>query len=119
MSSLVTARMLWRVFVTTTDLIETFITEAVRALKKNHRHQKEGRMLDRHEPVVLDGYTYTTWREFATHATAEHIQQVLPDADISVTLDGNNSSIELSLSDEEQRTLNGSLFSFLKKWNCL
>lgn len=104
---------------TTADLIETFITEAVRALKKNHRHQKEGRMLDRHEPVVLDGYTYTTWRAFAVHATAEHIQQVLPDADVAVTLDGNNSTIELSLSDEEQRTLNSSLFVFLKKWDCL
>ena len=104
---------------TTTDLIETFITEAVRSLKKIHRHQKEGRMLDRHEPVVLDGYTYTTWRAYATHATAEHIQQVLPDADISVTLDGNNSTIELDIDDEEQRKLNGSLFSFLKKWDCL
>ena len=104
---------------TTTDLIETFITEAVRALKKNHRHQKEGRMLDRHEPVVLDGYTYTTWREFAVHATAEHIQQVLPDADISVTLDGNNSVIDLSLNEEEQQKLNSSLFVFLKKWTCL
>ena len=68
---------------TTADLIETFITEAVRSLKNIHRHQKEGRMLDRHEPVVLDGYTYTTWREFAVHATAEHIQQVLPDADFT------------------------------------
>lgn len=104
---------------TTSDLVETFISEAVRALKKNHRHQLEGRKLDRHEPVVLDGYTYTTWREYATHATAEHIQQLLPDADISVTLDGNDSSIELSLNDEEQRTLNGSLFVFLKKWDCL
>ena len=104
---------------TTTDLIETFVDEAVRALKKNHRGQLEGRKLDRHEPVELDGYTYTTWREFAVHATAEHIQQVLPDADVAVTLDGNNSTIELSLSDEEQRTLNSSLFVFLKKWECI
>ena len=104
---------------TTQDLIETFIEEAVRSLKKNHRNQKEGRMLDRYEPVVLDGYTYTTWKEFAVHATAEHIRQILPEADIQVTLAGNDSNIELTISDEEQRKLNSSLFVFLKKWGCI
>jgi hypothetical protein len=104
---------------TTGDLVESFINEAVWALKKNHRGQLEGRMLDRHEPVEIDGYTYTTWREFATHGTAEHIRHVLPDADIQVVLDGNNSCIELALTDEEQRKLNSSLFVFLKKYNCV
>ena len=104
---------------TTVDLVNTFVDEAVFALKKNHRNQKEGRMLDRHQAVVLDGYTYTTWREFAVHATAEHIRDILPEADIQVVLDGNDSAIELALSDEEQRKLNRSLFVFLKKWDCL
>lgn len=63
--------------------------------------------------------TFIDEATFAIHATAKHIQQVLPDADIAVTLDGNNSTIELSLSDEEQRTLNSSLFVFLKKWDCI
>ena len=104
---------------TTADLVEAFVEEAVRALKKNHRHQMEGRMLDRHRPVEVQGYTYTTWREFAVHATAEHIRDILPDAGIQVTLDGNDSQIELDIDDEEQRKLNGSLFVFLKKWDCL
>lgn len=101
---------------TTVDLVDTFVDEAIWALKKNHRHQKEGRMLDRHEPVVIGGYTYTCWREFAVHATAEHIKDILPDADVQVILDGNSSTIELVIDDEEQRKLNSSLFVFLKKW---
>ena len=104
---------------TTSDLVEAFITEGVRALKKNHRHQPDGRKLDRHEPVEIDGYTYTCWREFATHAVAEHIRDILPDAGIQVILDGNDSTIELSLDDDEQRTLNSSLYVFLKKWECI
>lgn len=104
---------------TTNDLVETFIQEAVRALKINHRHQKEGRMLDKHIPVEIDGCVFTTWREYATSATAEYIQELLPDADVAVTLDGNNSTIELSLNDDEQKSLNSTLFVFLKKWECL
>ena len=104
---------------TTNDLIDTFINEAVWSLKKLHRNQKEGRMLDRHQPVEIDGYTYTCWKEFAVHATAEHIMEILPDADVKVILDGNNSTIELSMDDEEQQKLNSSLFVFLRKWGCL
>ncbi len=104
---------------TTGDLIDTFINEAVWSLKKLHRNQREGRMLDRHEPVEIDGYVYTTWREFAVHATAEYIKEILPDADVQVILDGNNSTIELSIDDEEQQKLNSSLYVFLKKWSCV
>lgn len=104
---------------TTADLVDTFVDEAIWALKKNHRHQKEGYMLDRHEPVEIGGYTYAYWKEFAVHATAEHIKDILPDADVQVILDGNNSTIELVIDDEEQRKLNSSLFVFLKKWGCL
>lgn len=104
---------------TTTDLIDAFINEAIWSLKKLHRNQREGRMLDRHKPVEIDGYTYTCWKEFAVHATAEHIMEILPDADVKVILDGNNSTIELSMDDEEQQKLNSSLFVFLRKWGCL
>ena len=104
---------------TTTDLVGTFVDEAIWALKKNHRHQREGRMLDRHEPVEIGGYTYAYWKEFAVHATAEHIKDILPDAEVQVVLDGNDSSIELEIDEDEQRTLNSSLYVFLKKWGCL
>lgn len=101
---------------TTEDLIESFITEGIAAYKKNHRHSLHGRMLDRHEPVEISGVTFSCWRELAVYAMAEHIQDVLPDADVSVIMDGNNSTIELCVSKDEQRKLNSSLYVFLKKY---
>ena len=104
---------------TTQDLIETFIDEGTRAFKKNHRHSLHGRKLDRHEPCEIEGVTFTCWRELVVYALCKHIQAEMPCLDVTCNLDGNSSNIELSLSEEEQRELNGKLYAFLKKWRCL
>lgn len=76
-------------------------------------------MLDRHEPVEICGETFRTWRELAVYAMAEYIQEIMPNADVSVVMDGNNSTLSVSVDEEEQRELNSKLFVFLKKWRCL
>jgi len=104
---------------TTEELIENFINAGVDAYKKNYRNSKQGRMLDRHEPVEICGETFRTWRKLAVYSMAEHIQEIMPNADVSVVMDGNNSTLSVSVDEEEQRELNRKLFVFLKKWRCL
>lgn len=104
---------------TTEELIETFISAGVDAYKKNYRNSPQGRKLDRHIPVEICGETFSTWRELAVYAMAAHIQEIMPNADVSVVMDGNNSTLSVSVSEEEQRELNSKLFVFLKKWRCL
>lgn len=104
---------------TTEELIETFIDAGVSAFKKNYRHGPQGRSLDRKQPTEICGMTFTTWRELAVYGMAEHIKELLPGVDVECWLDGNDSRIEVSLTEEEQRELNGKMFVFLKKWGCL
>ena len=105
---------------TTEDIIERFIDEGLHAYKKNYRHKSlYARRLDRHEPIEIDGYEFSCWREYVVYKMAQYIKEIVPDSELEVDLDGNNSTIRLALSEEEQRKLNGSLFSFLKKVEAL
>lgn len=101
---------------TTEDMIERFIDEGIRAYKKNYRSRSlYARKLDRHEPITIDGNEFTCWREYVCYKTAQHIMGILPFCDVAVDLDGNDTQIRLELTDSEQKKLNASLFSFLKK----
>ena len=101
---------------TTEDMVERFIDEGIRAYKKNYRDRSlYARKLDRHEPIEIDGNEFTCWREYVCYKMAQYIMEILPTCNISVDLDGNNTQLRLELTDNEQRKLNGSLFSFLQR----
>ena len=100
---------------TTEDLIEKFISEGVDAYKKNSRNCLEARRLNRHEPVEVDGYEFRYWREYVVYRMAEYIKGKLPDSDVEVELDGNDSMIRIGLDDSEQEKLNREMFLFLRK----
>lgn len=101
---------------TTEEIIEATIECAVKAYRKNSRGAKEAAKLDRHETVIINDIEFNYWREYGVYKTAEYIKERLPDCDITVNLDGNNSNIDLALSNEEERKLNGILYSLLKEF---
>lgn len=75
-------------------------------------------MLDRKEPVALNGVTYTCWRELIIHCAANFIQEICPNADVQVMLDGNDSTLKVELTEEEQRELNSKLYDVTwSYWN--
>lgn len=104
---------------TTEDLIEEFISAGVDAFKKNHRNSTQGIKLDRHEPVEINGVEFRCWRELAVYGMAEWLRDELPDSDIEVVMDGNNSTLIVSMDDEQQRNVNGKMYAFLKKYDCI
>lgn len=101
---------------TTEDFIEDLISMGVKAYRKLNKNTVEGRKLSRHETVTIEGYEFTGWREYATFKTGEYIKSVLPESNIEVTLDGNNSTISVEMSNEEQQLLNNKMYIFLKKY---
>ena len=103
----------------TVQLIEKFIDAGVDAFKKNHRNSSQGRKLDRHEPVEIDGVEFRCWRELAVYGMAEWLRDELPDSDIEVVMDGNDSTLVVSMDDEQQRNVNGKMFAFLKRYGCI
>lgn len=44
------------------------------------------------------------------------LKENLPEAEVVVTLDGNDSTIEITVSDEEQQLINERMYNFLKQW---
>ena len=55
---------------TTEDLLEALISSGVKAYKKLNKNTPEGRKLNRHESVAIEGVEFTCWREYAVYKTA-------------------------------------------------
>lgn len=105
---------------TTEKLIETILMEGRKAfLKKTQYESLEIRKLIRHEPVMIDGTEYNYLQELVVEKTAEFIQEILPDAEIEIELDGNNSTLSVELTEEEKRLLTSKLYVFLKTNRCI
>lgn len=104
---------------TTEDLVESFIQMGYRCYKIAYKEHELYEKLSRHIPIEIEGISFTYFREFVCYKMAKYIKSVIPDAKIEVNLDGNNSNIELELTDEEQRILNSKMFVFEDKHNFL
>ena len=102
---------------TTEDMIEVFIEKGTSAYKKLNKNTKEGMKLYRHEKVEIEGQLFTCFREYATYKMVEFLKENLPEAYVEVTLNGNDSTILLEVSDEEQQKVNAKMYSYLKEWN--
>lgn len=104
---------------TTEDLLEALISSGVKAYKKLNKNTPEGRKLNRHESVTIEGVEFTCWREYAVYKTAEYIAEIIPPEQVEVTLDGNNSVLKITCDDNEQQDINRKLYLFLKKENII
>lgn len=102
---------------TTEAMISIFIEKGTWAYKKLNKDTKEGMRLYMHEPVDIEGHTFTCFREYATYKMGLFLTENLPEANVTVTLDGKDSTIEIEVSDEEQQEINRKMYRFLKEWN--
>lgn len=102
---------------TTEDLIEEYIQAGRKAFIKLYGNTKEGGKLSRKEKVIIQNHEFTCWREYTVFKMAEYIAEILPNAEIKVELDGNNTVLQINISNEEQQKLNNVLYCFLNKYN--
>lgn len=100
---------------TTEEMIETVIEEGVKAYRRNYRNCPEGIRLTMKQPVVRYGITFNCWREYAVYKMGQYLKEICPTVDIEITLDGNNSTITCSMTDEEQLEVTKVLYNFIKK----
>lgn len=103
----------------TVDMIEKLIELAYPAYKKNSRGCVEARKLDRKEPVEIDGYTFSCWREYVCYKVCEYIKLKIPDAEIELELDGNDTTISVALNDGDGQILNNKMYTLIKEWSAL
>lgn len=95
-------------------MIEEVIELATDRYKKNSKGSKEYSYLNQHKPVEIDGITFHYWREYGVYKVCEYLREKLPEADIECILDGNDSSINICITDDEERILNPKLNKLIK-----
>lgn len=102
---------------TTEEIIERFLEEGRHAFKVHTaKRSPEIRKLLRHELVTIEGTEYSCLQELVVEKTAEEIRRILPDCDIEVILDGNDSTLNLTLTEEEKRKLTTEMYAFIDKY---
>lgn len=101
---------------TTEDMIEKITDLSYRKYKKISKGCKEYDLLNRKIPVVIDGIEFTGWREYVCYKVCEFIKSKIPEAELELELNGNDSIIALEMNDEEKQKLNNKLFVLIKEW---
>lgn len=101
---------------TTEDMIEQIIDLSYRKYKKISKGCKEYDLLNRKIPVVIDSIEFTGWREYVCYKVCEFIKSKIPEAELELELNGNDSIIALEMNDEEKQKLNNKLFVLIKEW---
>lgn len=99
---------------TTDEMIEDIIQQSMSAYKKNSKGCTEFNKLNRHESVFIEGIEFNFWREYAVYRVAQYIKDKIPNCNLSVELQGNDSYIQVELDDAEQKILNQKMYNFLK-----
>ena len=97
-------------------MIEQVLDLATARYKKLSKGSSEYTLLNMHKEVVVDGISFHYWREYGVYKVCEYLKEKLPEADIECVLDGNDSNIILSITDEEERTLNPKLNQLIKNF---
>lgn len=99
-----------------TEMIEEVVDLATVRYRKLSKGSPEYDLINMHKEVIIDGVSFHYWREYGVYKVCEYLKSKVPEADIECVLDGNNSSIIISLSDEEERTLNPKLNHLIKNF---
>lgn len=71
------------------------------------------RMLDRKEPVEINGQTYNCWQELIVVTCANIIAEYCPDIEIEVELDGNDSTLDVVLTEEDEKVITSKIYQMV------
>ena len=77
---------------------------------------REGFMLTRKIPVEIDGTVFTGWYEYVCYKVCEYIKDKIPDAEIELVFDGNDTVISLSVNENEESILYSKIKRLIEEW---
>lgn len=97
------------------DFIEEIILKGIFAFKKIYKNCNEAKKLNRHESIVVDGYEFKYWREYAIYKIAQYISELSPTAKIEINLNGNESTLLLEVTPNEHKELTRKLYLIIEK----
>lgn len=101
---------------TTSEMIEELIQLSYRSYKRQSKGCLEASRLDRKQPTVIDGITFTCWHEYVCYKVCQYIKSKIPDAEVSLELCGNDSTVGVVLDDREEEAINRRMYRLIKEW---
>jgi hypothetical protein len=97
-------------------LIELLIEKSYHKYRKLGSSCYEGSMLTRKIPVEIDGIVFTGWYEYVCYKVCEYIKDKIPEAEIELVLDGNDSSVSLAVNEKEESILSAKIINLIEEW---
>lgn len=100
-------------------MLDELLDKSYHCIKKSFRSEipAVARALDRHEPVEVNGETYTYWTELVTVTTANIINSRCPEISLEVELDGNSSRLVFpDITDEQIRHMTSVVYPMVQDW---
>ena len=98
-------------------LIELLIEKCYRKYRKLVGDScREGFMLTRKIPVEIDGTVFTGWYEYVCYKVSQYIKDKIPEAEIELILDGNDTVIALSVNENEESILYSKIKCLIEEW---
>jgi len=98
------------------NLIKELLDWCYKIYKKEGRGCEEANKLTMKIPVTIDGVEFSCWREYTTYKACQYLQEKCPEGDFQVNLDGNDSWIECSLTEDQIESLRKIVDEFLKEY---
>lgn len=97
------------------EIIERLLDKAYTCYKRAFRKHCPlvARMLDRKESVEIEGQMYSCWQELIVVTCANIIAEYCPDIEIEVELDGNNSTLNVSLTEEDEKIIGSKIYDMV------
>ena len=97
-------------------LIERLVDLSYRKYRKLGNNCNEGMKLTRKIPVEIDGIVFTGWKEYVCYKVSQYIREKIPDAEIELMLDGNDTVIALSVNENEESILYSKIKCLIEEW---
>lgn len=97
------------------ELLERLSDVCYKAYKKRYRNKELDACLSRHKEIEVEGVIFTYWRELIVYKVAKLIQKITPNATVTCELCGNESQVQIEVSDEELQKLTAWLYDYEKE----
>lgn len=98
------------------ELIERLVELSYRKYRKLGSSCNEGVKLTRKIPVEIDGTVFTGWKEYVCYKVSQYIKDKIPEAEIELILDGNDTVISLSVNENEESILHSKIKRLIEEW---
>lgn len=98
------------------ELIDELKNRSYFKYKKMSYGCRENMLLSRKIPVNIDGVVFCGWNEYVSYKVCEYIKEKIPECNVDLFLNGNDTVIKIEVTDEEENLIKQKIRTLLDEW---